>query len=63
MNIFSKQCEEIKEMHGIRNGEEIEICTEVLREWNEITNNSFHGGAMPDLADLQCYGILRTFNR
>jgi len=63
MNIFSKQVQEIKEMHGIRNGEEIEICTEVLREWNEITNNSFHGGAMPDLADLQCYGILRTFNR
>jgi len=63
MSIFQQQVSQIKEMHGIRDGEEFDICVGVLREWHEITANSFHGGAMPDLADIQCYGILRTFNR
>jgi hypothetical protein len=63
MSIFSQQVDHLREVHGIKKGEEVKKCADVLREWHEITENSFHGGGLPDAADIMCYGALKTFNR
>jgi len=63
VGVFQNQILQIREAHGIRDGEEFEKLKDVLSEWHEITEESFHGGAMPDLADIMCYGALKNFKR
>lgn len=60
--LFENQCLQLRAKYGITKGEEIERFLECLKEWNDITHFTFHGGTKPDVADLTCFGILRTFD-
>ena len=60
--LFHNQAKQIRHKFGIPNGYDIDHLRETLAEWHEVTKMSFHGGSKPDLADLICFGILRTFN-
>ena len=60
--LFHNQAQQLRFKYGVIKDQEMEQLKEVLNEWHHVTKVSFHGGSKPDLADLMCFGILRTFN-
>jgi len=59
--LFHNQAVQLRAKYGIPTGAEYDHLREALAEWHAVTKISFHGGSKPDLADLACFGVLRTF--
>merc|ERR1712130_525797 len=60
--LFHSQAQQIRFKYGIPNGFDIEHLKETMNEWHNVTKISFHGGSKPDIADIACFGILRTYS-
>ena len=60
--LFHNQAKQIRFKYGIPSGYDIEYLKETLNEWHHVTKISFHGGSKPDIADIMCFGVLRTFS-
>eukprot|EP01083_Nonionella_stella_P160500 524824_1 len=60
--LFHNQAKLLRFKYGIPKGHDITHLKETMEEWHQVTKISFHGGSKPDIADLMCFGIFRTFS-